>query len=193
MKEVVKYAPKGEALDIGAGEGRNSLFLAEQGFKVTAIDIIPEGLIKLKELAKKLHLKVTTKVKDVRKFEFLPEKYSLIISIAAIDFLKKSEIEKLVKKIKKSLIRKGIVYFSVFSIKDPFFKKLKKFQFSEIEPNTFYLPKPNLYRHFFTTKEISGYFKDFQTIFLKERKIKDTSHDKPHFHWIIDFVGRKIK
>ncbi len=44
---LVKYLPqipKGKALDIGAGEGRNSFFLAKEGFEVEAIDIVKEGL-----------------------------------------------------------------------------------------------------------------------------------------------------
>ena len=54
---LVKYLdkiPKGKALDIGAGEGRNSLFLAQNGFEVKAIDKIPDGLKKCEDLAKKI-------------------------------------------------------------------------------------------------------------------------------------------
>jgi len=91
LKQVIKYAKRGKALDVGAGEGRNSIFLAQNGFEVEAIDLIPEGLEKLKKLAKKLNLKISTKIIDVRKFKFLSNRYSLVISVAAIDFLKKSE------------------------------------------------------------------------------------------------------
>jgi len=49
LKQVIKYAKRGKALDVGAGEGRNSIFLAQNGFEVEAIDLIPEGLEKLKK------------------------------------------------------------------------------------------------------------------------------------------------
>ena len=35
---ALAYAPKGRALELGAGSGRNSLFLAHNGFHVTAVD-----------------------------------------------------------------------------------------------------------------------------------------------------------
>src|SRR5262245_62578863 len=36
--------PKGRALDIAAGKGRNAIFLAERGFQVVGIDISPVAL-----------------------------------------------------------------------------------------------------------------------------------------------------
>jgi len=95
---LVKYLsriPKGKALDIGAGEGRNSVFLVKEGFEVEAIDIVKEGLKKCEKLTKKYKLSITTRIIDVRKFKFKPQTYSLIISVAGIDFLKHSEIKKL--------------------------------------------------------------------------------------------------
>jgi SAM-dependent methyltransferase len=38
--------PPGRALDLGAGEGRNALWLAEQGWQVTAVDFAQAGLDK---------------------------------------------------------------------------------------------------------------------------------------------------
>lgn len=38
VKKVLEHITYGKVLDLGAGEGRNSLFLAENGFEVTAID-----------------------------------------------------------------------------------------------------------------------------------------------------------
>jgi len=192
LKKVIKYAPTGEALDIGAGEGRNSIFLAKNSFKVTAIDLIPEGLKKLAHFAKEHNLNISTKVIDIRKFKFPTDKYSLIISIAAIDFLKKSEIDKIIKRIKKSLIRGGVLYLSVFSTNDPLFYKIKELNLEPIEKNTFYLPKGKFYRHFFTRNELKNYFKDFEIILLKSRSIRDMSHDKPHFHHIIELIAKKV-
>ena len=149
LKEIIKYVPKGRALDIGAGEGRNSLFLAKNGFKVTAIDLISEGLKKLKKAAKKRGLKIYTKTINVKKFKFVPSKYSLIILISAIDFLKKSEIEKIIPKIKKSLIPGGAIYFSVFSVKDPQFKKIKKLNLKEVEKKHFLFAQRKFLQTFF--------------------------------------------
>lgn len=183
LKEVLKYAPKGAALDIGAGEGRNSIFLAKNGFKVEAIDKIKEGLKKCKNLAEKYKLPIKTEVVDVKKFKFEKNKYSLILAIASLDFLKFSEIKKIIPKIKKSLKRNGILYLVIFSTKDPAFKRCKE-NFKMIEKNSFYLPKLKTYRHFFTKKELLTLFENPQ---LKEGKIKDTNH----CHEIIKVIYKK--
>ena len=39
IKRIKRLAPGKRALDIACGEGRNSIFLARQGFLVTALDI----------------------------------------------------------------------------------------------------------------------------------------------------------
>jgi len=67
------YAPKGNVLDIGSGEGRNSIFLARKGFNVTAIDKIPEGLEKIEKTCKKRKLLIkTVNLKRFRTKRFWP-------------------------------------------------------------------------------------------------------------------------
>jgi SAM-dependent methyltransferase len=43
--------PPGRALDLAAGEGRNAVWLAERGWRVTAVDFSPVALEKGRELA----------------------------------------------------------------------------------------------------------------------------------------------
>ena len=58
--------PKGKALDVAAGSGRNALFLAEHGFAVHAIDRNPEALLMLQSAARERRLlHVTTEVVDL--------------------------------------------------------------------------------------------------------------------------------
>jgi len=39
LRGHIALLPKGKALDLAAGEGRNAVFLAQNGFKVDAVDI----------------------------------------------------------------------------------------------------------------------------------------------------------
>jgi 2-polyprenyl-3-methyl-5-hydroxy-6-metoxy-1,4-benzoquinol methylase len=43
--------PPGRALDVGAGEGRNAIRLAERGWTVTTVDFSAVGLTKARHLA----------------------------------------------------------------------------------------------------------------------------------------------
>lgn len=55
----------GDALAIAEGEGRNAVFLAEQGMNVTAWDYAESGLTKTKRLAEERDVKVQTKLVDL--------------------------------------------------------------------------------------------------------------------------------
>jgi 2-polyprenyl-3-methyl-5-hydroxy-6-metoxy-1,4-benzoquinol methylase len=57
--------PKGNALAIAEGEGRNAVFLAGQGLNVTAWDYSNVGLEKTKQLAKEKGVKVKTELVDL--------------------------------------------------------------------------------------------------------------------------------
>lgn len=191
-KYLAKF-PKGKALDIGAGGGRNSIFLAENGFEVEAIDKIKEGLEKIKNLSKEHKLKIKTKKCDISKFKFGKNKYSLIVATYSLDFLKKNEIYLILNKIKESVMTNGFVYLSVISVKDPMYKFITEKGIEQIEENTFYLLKYKTYRHFFTKNELQEKFKDFKIILLKQKQILDKGHDKPHYHNIIELLAQKEK
>ena len=50
MTDLMRYIQSGDALDLGCGQGRNSLYLQQQGFKVTAFDANPNAIEKLKTI-----------------------------------------------------------------------------------------------------------------------------------------------
>ena len=51
--------PSGRAVDLACGEGRNSIWLAEQGWTVTGVDFSPVGLAKAKRFADLWGVEVT--------------------------------------------------------------------------------------------------------------------------------------
>lgn len=59
-------SPEQRILALGAGEGRNAVFLAQQRHDVTAVDYATEGLRKTRQLAKTAGVSVDTLQADVR-------------------------------------------------------------------------------------------------------------------------------
>lgn len=57
-------------LDIGAGQGRDALFIAREGHAVTAVDLSPSGMNQLQEDADSEKLNIKTHVADI--CEFVP-------------------------------------------------------------------------------------------------------------------------
>ena len=51
VEEHLRDLPPGRAVDLGAGEGRNAVWLARQGWDVTAVDFSAAGLEKGRRLA----------------------------------------------------------------------------------------------------------------------------------------------
>jgi len=79
-KTVAKFwslADIGCALDIAAGNGRNSKFLIEAGFEVDAIDISGVGLEKIENRNKTIQIFH----EDLDFFDLKPDQYDLIINI----------------------------------------------------------------------------------------------------------------
>lgn len=66
LVEEVGDLPAQTALDIACGEGRNSLWLAERGWNVTAIDFSPVAIDKAKARAAELDLDIDFSVADAR-------------------------------------------------------------------------------------------------------------------------------
>jgi cyclopropane fatty-acyl-phospholipid synthase-like methyltransferase len=66
-------------LDIACGRGRHALYLAEQGFQVTGIDLSPNSILYAQQAAKKEHLNATFYVHDMR--EATDEKVGVILNV----------------------------------------------------------------------------------------------------------------
>jgi len=71
----------GTAVDIGSGNGRNSLYLARRGFHVTAVDLSRVGLDLTRQAAEAEHLPVTTLAEDINQFDFGRNRWDLIVLI----------------------------------------------------------------------------------------------------------------
>lgn len=76
-----KLPPGGAILCLAEGEGRNAVFLARQGFSVTAVDSSSVGLEKARALAARHTVKITTVTADLADYEIANNTYDGIISI----------------------------------------------------------------------------------------------------------------
>jgi SAM-dependent methyltransferase len=76
-----RFPSSGHALDIGAGEGRNALFLASRGFDVVAVDQSQAGLKKAQQLAEERRLTLHTRTADLQEFDAEQDSFDVITSI----------------------------------------------------------------------------------------------------------------
>ena len=107
LKRYIHLLPKGKALDIATGEGRNAIFLAQQGFKVDAVDISEEGLKKARKLAREKGVRINTFLIDLDQYQIEKGRYDLI---ANFYFLRR----RLIPRMKKGLKKGGKVIFETY-------------------------------------------------------------------------------
>lgn len=73
--------PPGKALDLGAGEGRNAIWLAQQGWTATAVDFSDVALAKARQLAEASDVEIDTIVADVTTYTPPTRAYDLVAVI----------------------------------------------------------------------------------------------------------------
>ena len=79
MVELVTPLVPGQALDLGAGEGRNSLWLARQGWTVTAVDGSAVALERARAAASAEGLSVSSIQADIRDFLRRGDTFDLVV------------------------------------------------------------------------------------------------------------------
>lgn len=79
LVEHLDLLPKGKALDIAMGEGRNGVYLATKGFDVTGLDISEKGLAKARQLAAERGVSIATEVVDLQQHRLEKNAYDVVL------------------------------------------------------------------------------------------------------------------
>jgi tellurite methyltransferase len=79
--ETAQRLAPGKALDLACGAGRHALWLAERGWRVTAVDGAPAAIEILLQRARERGLHVDARIADLEKGEYLidPSSWDLIV------------------------------------------------------------------------------------------------------------------
>lgn len=79
VAEELAALPPGRAIDLGAGEGRNAIWLAERGWRVTAVDFSAAGLARAARLAAERGVSVDWVQADLLDYQPAPGGYDLVL------------------------------------------------------------------------------------------------------------------
>ena len=113
LEENFRWIPKGRVLSLAEGEGRNAVFLARQGYSVTAVDASQVGLSKGKRLADENGVEVEWIHADLSDFDLGENQWDGIISIFCP--LTSAERKKLHRKVIAGLRGKGVFLLEAYT------------------------------------------------------------------------------
>jgi len=165
LRRHIGLLPKGKALDIATGEGRNAIFLAQHGFNVDAVDISEMGLRKTRKLAREMRVKIHTLHADLDTYQIENGRYDLI---ANFYFLRRS----LIPKIKKGLKKRGRVIFETYIL----------------EQRTLGTGGPKHPKYFLKPNELLRLFKGFRILIYREGIFKEEGRRKA----IASLIAEKV-
>ena len=94
--EAMESLSPGKALDLGCGQGRNALFLAQHGFEVTAVDQNELALEILQSIVEQEDLEMTVGLYDINSAN-LKQSYDLIVSTVVLMFLQADRIPEIIR------------------------------------------------------------------------------------------------
>lgn len=162
-------------LDIGCGEGKDAVYMAQRGCKVTAFDVTESGIRKAKLLAQQRFVAIDAFVADINDFE-INGQFDIIYSTGTIQYLFDDNIAPFFEKIERLTKKGGIVYFNVFVDKP----------FLELPPDW------DKEEKMWKTGELFKYFGDWKIHTIKEVIFEDNSGGVKHYHCMDTIMAEKV-
>lgn len=189
LKRYLKLLNGNNVLDLGIGEGQNSIILAESGYNVTGVDVSGKAL----DVCKSNFPDINIVKDDIRNFNIEPNYFDLIMSRYVLHFLHKNDATSIINSIKKNLKQNGLVYIVVFSTNDPGMrKKYHDPNFEIMGNNVFHNLSDDTYKSYFSKDEVLELFSGFETVLVSDEYGLDLAHGEPHYHGTIKYIGRKV-
>jgi tellurite methyltransferase len=163
-------------LDIGCGEGRNAVFFARNGYKVTAFDLSPKGVEKTKRMALEAGVPIDVFQADLNEYR-LDKHYDILFSGGVLHYIAQELRKEIFDNYKSHTSNNGLNVFSVF-VKKPFIEKA---------------PDSESTAHKYKSGELFTYYHDWKIEYCTEDIFDCMSSGVPHKHCIDRMIARKMQ
>lgn len=176
LKIVKQFKDGRNFLDLGCGQGRDSFFMAKNGFNVTAVDNSKVGINQIKNLSDQNKIKnIHAICQSIKTFPIERNKFNIINCFNSLQFLYKNDSLKTIALIKKNLAPKGIVIIASFTSDNPTSKRRKSH---------------------FEIGELKALFPEskYDILHYYEGLMKDSGHagqPEPHKHGVVEIIVQK--
>ena len=167
-------------LDVGCGEGADSVFFAKKGFQVTAIDNNQIYLDRLGEfISDKGFANISIEYGDVIDYPYRQNFYDVINCLLVGCCMKRSDFERLLFVLKQTIKKSGIIIMSLRNYLDSEFTDYVSTE-TMIEPNTFRKRDDCCkIRYFIEKNRLRESFSDFEILYYYEGYAPDKYKEVP--------------
>lgn len=154
-------------LDLGCGDGRDSLFFSSKGLNVTSVDFSESGIKKLNELIKKKELQNIKAIQaDIRKINFPNNSFDVIYAHLCLHYFNDEVTTQIFDTLFRILNLNGMIFIKCKSVGDALYG-----QGEEIGEDMY---KKGHLRHFFSNNYMKEKLKKFKI--LEIRKTSSVYH-----------------
>jgi tellurite methyltransferase len=120
VEHALRFVPPGEALDLGAGSGRNTRFFSDRGFSVTAVDDDDETILALRENNKSFKRPAMVIQADIRDWRPGHRRYAIVLCTMVLHFLENDdEVAAVLTHMQDATQEGGINVVSVYTSRNP--------------------------------------------------------------------------
>ena len=185
--------PGRPVLDVGAGQGRNAVYLAESGFEVDAIDPSAEAILATEEAARRKALAIQVSKIGFEEFEPATGRraYGVICLFGLIPLLTRPGIGALVDRVTGWSEAGTVVFVNAFNHADTSYQQCSA-AWRRIGRNSFQDPS-GIVRTFLTAGEAVELFPGYETVHHREGPGPAHRHGdgRVHHHELVELVLRR--
>lgn len=186
LSETADFSDR-RALDVGCGDGRNSVFLASKRAMVLAVDCSQVAVTKGAKLAFSnddvLAKRIIWLCADISYLTFPKCAFELIVCSTVLDNLSPSNAKELVARLVQSLSVGGFLFLAAFTTKDPVCPRTP----SDLAGSHTLSP----HRYFVEPGLVLEWTKDLHLVKHFEGIEEDRTHGALHFHGIERLIALK--
>ena len=179
LEELISLCPPSpdtKVLDIGCGEGKDAVYMAQKGYNVSAFDLTENGIRKTIALAESRGVKIHAFVDDINTFD-IDEQYDIIYSTGTVQYLFDENKKTFFEKLEKITKPNGIVFINVFVEKS----------FLSLPPDW------DKEEKMWKSGELFTFFGDWKFERIDEIIFEDDSGGIPHYHCMDTIICRKVR
>ena len=174
----------GSALELGCGDGRDTLMLLRRGFSVTAVDSSGVALTRLRERAVAAGLdtrRLNACQADVRHWQWEPEAFDLVVAVTLLDHLDADAGREVLSGMIVTLRPGGLLFVKSHTVDDP-----------ALHSSAGVSEFASQIRHYFDKNELLRWLTgEVRVCLYGERTEMDDDHGPPHAHGFATAIARK--